>query len=39
MERSGREVLYHLADPYRIQIVIEMCEILLERSGSRTDDG
>ncbi len=38
-ERSGREVLYHLADPYRTQIVIEMCEILLERSGSRTDDG
>lgn len=35
-ERSGREVLYHLTDPYRIKIIVEMCDII--RGKSRSDD-
>jgi SAM-dependent methyltransferase/DNA-binding transcriptional ArsR family regulator len=30
-EKSGREVLYHLTDRYRIQIVLEMCDLMSER--------
>lgn len=39
-EKSGREVLYHLTDRYRTQIVLEMCELMSERGrGSEGERG
>jgi len=37
-EKNGREVVYHLIDPYRTQTVFEMCEILLEKNQPPESD-
>jgi hypothetical protein len=37
-EKNGREVLYHLLDPYRTQIILEMSEIIQERNRVQKSD-